>query len=287
MYRRGESWCCGNESHHVDDAISTSPALLPNDGSIRRVLTWMLFCALVGSGCGRGGYEERMKQRLAVLATGSSFYVLLHPDVTAIYDTGVALRLPKVFDSEARGWTEGDVDDSGLTVGAARLHPPAMKLPGFQFCYEKLLANAEGRRRPIYAYFAVIDAEERKRTDLMAQLQEAAAAAFPGQEAAWQEVPIARPSGETETWSKISVDGPQQFDCSAEREEIVEEAGRLDLYLLSTVEQHVLIGWRGPADIAERIGLFEAAQTAIGTLEIGGPAPTPPDSAEQESSDTA
>ncbi len=224
-----------NERSSVDDS--------------RRAFGWLgvLVCLSV-SGCFSSEYGRRMEQTIGKLATQGERVSAVFADPSGLFDaggaeTGISLRMPVFVDAKAKS----------LTAGTANAQPPFFNLPGFAYSYE---IPFDGE--PAYLYVAAVKAEGKPLDELVQEVQTGIAKKFSG--AAWQDVTLETLSGASITLKRLSVTGPQQFGSE-------KGDGQFDLYLVSSANYHVLIGWRASAAVASAQGFFEKVAIAMGTVQ--------------------
>jgi len=226
-------------------------------------------------GCGVSAYESRMQDRLAELQRLSKFIDLLNDGPIAVAETGVSLKLPRIFDENSNALVVGAKNESELTIDPKRVQPPFVDLPGFQFSYERFAQDDTGVWMPVFCYLAVEDTANITAGELKSSIRKGIKDELKT-DADWEEIQIDSPSGQTADWSRVSVTAPQKFDCTVHGGEYKDFPGRFDLYLHTTDDRHVLIGFRAPDAVAGTWPLFQAAEAAIGTVTIEPP-PAPAD----------
>ena len=219
------------------------------------------------AGCGTRQYDERMRERLSELRSVSHIYRLLFESDTMIPGTNVSFRLPKLFDESSKSWATGSKNEAGFDIDVQRIQPPFAELPGFRFCYERFYTDSEGKPKVIYCYVAVIDPAESSPEEIMGTIQQDLTAKFPDAPEVWEDVEIATPDESTRSCKRTSVQGPQRFDLTPVGGPFDEFDGRLDLYLVSTDQQHILVGWRGTVEDVERTPLFQAGEASAGSIK--------------------
>jgi hypothetical protein len=231
-------------------------------------------CALVAfAGCDLGGtYGKRYEESLVSVGKRAAVAAMLHGSPTSVPDaagkpSGVQLRLPSVFDIEST---------KSLPASEARAQPPFLKIPGFNYAYERMLDHpddaskpeSERRYAPSYCYLGAVPKTEQKADAIMADLLKQAQAAFPG--VAWADEQVSSPEGAAVTVKVLSMSGQQDFDGAQIQKPVEKLDGRMDLYLYESETHVALIGFRAPTAQAGKYQYFEAAKTAIGTIQAGG-----------------
>jgi hypothetical protein len=201
---------------------------------------------LVVAGCFTGEYNRRMTATLQQLQVQSEKAGAVFPSPSAMLDasgaqTGIRLRLPIFVDATAKPMQAGDPN----------AQPPFCQLPGFAYSYEMPLAT------PAYFYVAAVSGASKSRDELMQEVEASIAKTFSG--AAWQDVSVERFEGGTITLSRIRAVGPQKFGTGS-------ADGQFDLYLASSQNHHVLIGWRASSDTQ---GFFDKVAISMGTIQGG------------------
>jgi hypothetical protein len=186
----------------------------------------------------------------------------LHDRATPILDRVASLRLPKLFDE-----TTTPLPQPGQSVDPSRLQPPFVQLPDFRFCYEKFVEGEPRQWVPMYCYFAIVDADKGPLPTLLADLQKQVKAKFP-RVGSWQDIELDTPTGGKIAWKKLSITGPQVFDSTPQNGPREDLDGRFELYVHSTPQHHVLVGWRAPQVALAENPLFDVVPLSLGTLEI-------------------
>jgi hypothetical protein len=239
-------------------------------------------CAILtlaaGGGCGSGAYENRLQARLVPLRKAEAFYLHLYPAPTPIYGEQVLLRYPNFIDAketdDAQYWRVGKPNRLGIASRREELEPPMMALPGFQFNFEKYVPNDKNRMMPVYLYVGIVEIQDGVPTaqEIMDEIMRHVEARFvraAGEDPpAWVDASIPTPEDGTNAFKLLQLKGMQRFDLTPFEDNLLDLAGRFDLYLHSTADYHVLIGWRAPDEVAPRLQFFEKARTAMGTLRV-------------------
>jgi hypothetical protein len=232
----------------------------------RRVLpAWVLaWLPLAVAGCGQAEYDQRLSAKVSLLQQGTAFIEKLHDQATGVAPN-VSLRLPRLFNENSQALNERSQDESRKPMPTARIQPPFAPLPGFRLCYERFYPSGE-TNLPVYCYLAAVEAEGQDPQALRGQLQQALRAQF--RTAAWQEVSLKTPSGEPLACHKISASGKQSF---FNQRGLAEEGvdARYELYMHSTPQYHVLVGWRAPQSLISETDLFAVGELSVGTLPPG------------------
>ncbi len=230
-----------------------------------RVLAWTLLLATL-SACGTAEYEQRMEKTAQeigqVVERRREFDEALHGS-SAIGDTAVEIRVPNVFQASYQEGSSHPIDGQ---IDPRRFQPPFLSLPGHQLTYEAEANNAEEVPRPYYYYLAVTDGDPAQlRSGLLAELKKT----FPDTPAGWENFEAQTPEGDTVSWKRIQVAGPQQFPGFA-RGRFVQEDGIFALYHFAEGEQNVLVGWRIPQAVASKVDMERLARLTAGSVRISG-----------------
>jgi len=240
-----------------------------------RLAAFLLSSALTLAGCGVGRYDERMAEsREALLATTPARRLLL-TQPTHVDETGWSFQAPKLFGSDrARLLAPEEKSPQGFSYGPRQLMPPGIRLPGFRFCYEAEIS--EGRwRAPLYCYVAA-PGEVDQPEDLLDQMKERWPEAFKEQN------PPQWAPGAIDGSQTISVRATMQFDDP--NGGTYDKDGRLDWYWFEkeSAETKLLVGFRGPVEVAEPLELFAAGKLAMETVTWEKPPETKEDRPEDE-----
>ncbi len=225
-------------------------------------------CGLLLSGCGTGAYDELMTQRLAELNRMGPF-VALHGAQT-LEGTRVKIRVPQVFKASYTELSSHPQD--GPKIFAQRVQPPFMRLPGFRLCFEASELDAQNFRLPCYCYLAAIPVKPG--LTLAAPIAAKLKQEFPAANAAWEPAAVRSPAGTEVAWQKIRVEGEQLFNVkrpSQPQPEFMKFPGIFELWMYESVDYIVLIGWRVPASLEEKVHLLDLAPITAGTIVIDPP----------------
>ena len=142
-----------------------------------------------------------------------------------------------------------------------------MNIPGFQYCYENY-ADLGGRNEthPVYCYIASVPVEDLKQAALLGRIRSDVRKKFPG--ADWQNVELDTPDGGKVSLKKLSAKGSQAFEMNSEGGEVRNASGQFDIYVHSSPDVHVIIGFRASDQAASKLNVFETAEFALGTLTV-------------------
>lgn len=205
--------------------------------------------AVAMSGCFSGEYTRRMKETMENLERETQRGQAVFGQASEVVDaagtsTGISLRLPVFVDDTAKP----------LEAGAPHAQPPFVDLPGFAYSYEIPFDET-----PAYVYMAAVKAGDVESADELArEVQTEVGQMFSG--AAWEEVTLESFSGGTRQFKRLRVIGPQEFGTT-------KTEGQCDLYLVSSSNYHVLIGWRAALETDQAHRFFEKVRIAMGTVE--------------------
>lgn len=233
-------------------------------GCLAGTLVGILFTV---SGCGTGEYDRRMRASIQEVGSKAKFQNLLYPNPISIVP-GASFRLPALFDNTAKSWAEGNPTETGLAVHPDRLQPPFIKLPGFRYCYEVFPKSGGQEDNVMYCYVAASNTTSQGQEDLIASIQSDLKKKFPDAPEEWETVDLDTPEGATIAVRRTTVSGMQRFDLTPMGGPMKDFDGRMDLYLISTNDNHILIGWRGMSEFVAAAKLFESAEAAMGSTQI-------------------
>ena len=240
-------------------------------------LCWTL---LLGTlvGCGAGSYEQSLKRR-AALAREDAPYQALYAAGTDIPGTNRTVRLPQIFKNAYQENSPHPLDKGG--IDPARWQPPFLQIPGLRVCYEALGKDSKNMEAPFYCYLAAVSVQPAERvgfqTDLVDKLKEN----FPGAE--WTPIDVQSREGTPLAWKKIVVKGEQQFLVpSGDKSTPTNMPGTFELWLHEGEAGDVLIGWRWPDELGEKVEvehvkLVDFPQLTATTLGTKPEAPAAPD----------
>jgi hypothetical protein len=260
-----------------------------------------LLLGLALMGCGISPYEEKMQASLQHYRSETPFKDML-AQPAALANGLLSVRLPKMFAQENTYALDEKTPDPrrpDTPLDANRVQPDFLTLPGHLRTYEhfgQIEDPADAMLGPVYVYIAMIAQRERTADQLMQQLrgtlvqrfgelppdEEAdtttAARGRPAQHAQlvkgvgpWQPHTTADLEGGTVTWQKITAQGPQTIQYYDKENNIKKMIlpGRYILYLRSTEDYHIMIGWRALWQIDEKVQMEKLADTCVGTVRVG------------------
>jgi hypothetical protein len=97
---------------------------------------------------------------------------------------------------------------------------------------------------------------------------------FPGAAAAWEPAVVQSPAGAEVAWQKIRVEGEQFFDVQRQgkpQPEFMKFPGIFELWMYESADYIVLVGWRVPASLEDKVHLLDLAPFTAGTIVIDPP----------------
>ena len=247
---------------------------------LKRDFNLILFVAILSAitftGCGRSEFDRRLNEQAEEWNNKSPYTVLYAP--MEIPDSPFKIRIPKLF-KELYGPNSAHPDDfkndsnEGQLIAGMRFHPSMLPLPGNKICAESYYATKSGDDYPYYCYLAAGPLKDpkvwaAKRGEIAASLKKSGFKVTD-----WKEVddaPLAIRPGEKSKWKKLTAVGDQHFFMRRGGERTpVTEAGTLELYANQTETYFILVGSRIAEDIADKVKLSDAVQTAVNTVEVG------------------
>lgn len=240
------------------------------------------------AGCGTSAYEDRHSATLKYLQLETPFRPLWDKPVEDFPSPSLSLRIPKIFRTgEANSLNPmtmltPDPRRPNDVVDPYRVQPPFLKLPGHQRTYEGF-TQVRGTQsldmvtKPYYLYVALNTSNAKDKKPLSAQemekqIRDKLVKQFGKKDVtAWETVePLPpTPDGGTMTWRRIKATGEQYwvtYEDKVGRYKIY--PGVYVLYLYSTPDYHVLLGWRCSSEVAEAIGLDRIAPICAGTVKV-------------------
>lgn len=258
----------------------------------------LTLAAVLLAGCGSSAYEAKFQATLTAQRHEAPFGELFKAYV-AFPDTNLKLRLPKLFSADsgqcyALDKYTSDPEKLSRPLDAYRLQPDFLHLPGHVRTYERFVPSAINprlsRQLPCYLYVAVTDtsagSDENLRLDLRTKLVEEFGELDEDQPAEdqdrpgvklekkgtgfWEVIEVPTPDGSTLQARKIVAYGDQTFQYYVQRDQLKDlyRPGVYMLYVYTTGQQHVLLGWRAPPDVVESIKMEELAEAVLGTIDL-------------------
>jgi hypothetical protein len=199
------------------------------------------------SGCGTAEYRRLMADRGDKLRTGAAFRTLFGP--SQIAGTPLKIRVPMVF---GKSYIENSAHpQDGPKINPERVQPPFLPLPGFKLCYEGTGQDPQMGKVPFYCYLAAIESRPGEADKLAADLQAKLKEKFKETPDAWELCDAPAPDGKSLQWKKIRVVAEQPFLVRGAENKIVSKnlPGIFELWMYSTQDYTVLVGWRTPSSI--------------------------------------
>ncbi|MCG8586435.1 MAG: hypothetical protein MI757_17135 [Pirellulales bacterium] len=235
------------------------------------------FAAMFVSGCGTGQYDQTYRKRVEELWRLEPF-LALHEDPNEIplsdkQDDAVTaqLRLPKIFDNNAKRYDPGDVGDE--PVDPERMLPPFASekdLPDFRYSYERFIGKPGQQQLPIYLY---LSATQRRGSPFQQRVSSALRKAYKYKSSdlsdQWENIECVSPDKSKIEWRRlrIPIEG-QSFATKMREEETKEELdGLLEVYTHSDGDRHVMFMLRMPKKLESEIDLSQVAEAVGGTLQ--------------------
>lgn len=218
-------------------------------------------------GCGKSEYEAAMQAKMNQLAFASKFLEHLHQQPTEVIERVASLQLPTFIDETVKTYQPGAKDRRGDAVSPGRIQPPFMNLPGFKYCYE-MYVDLGGRNNthPVYCYIASVPVKAQKQATLLGRMKANARRAFPS--ADWQTINLDTPDGSQLAFKKLSARGSQEFTMNPDGGDVRKVPGQFDLYVHSSPDVHVIVGFRASDEAGSNASVFESASLALGTLTV-------------------
>jgi len=217
-------------------------------------------------GCGQGEYEAAMKNSVKDIAFDSNFLEGLSLDPAEIISDVAELRLPLLIDDYATSLTKTSKDNAGDRIDPRRVQPPGITIPGFRYSYEKFEElGGRNSEQPLYVYFGSVPGSDpiKKVTGSMLS-----GARKISRNVNWTEAELDTPERGKLKFQKLSVPGVQDFEFNPKGGQIEKKKGLLEIYVHSTKEHHIIIGFRAPDAVAEKTKLFDLVPFSLGTLTV-------------------
>ena len=229
------------------------------------------FFSIILSGCGQADYEASMKSQYQALERGSGFLEALFKDPNDVLGGAASLQLPTYINEEAKVLRVGQRTRNGSLMSAARIQPPGMDIPGFDFTYE-LFLKMEGvaNMQPMYWHFGSAPADTKLKT-IENKLRAGAAKAVPKSKPGFVDASVSTPDGGTLRYRKMTVRGTQSFSADPDTNDDFEnKPGELRVYIHTAGDRHVIIAMRGTDEVIQQLDAMNKAEFALGTLSVSG-----------------
>jgi len=221
-----------------------------------------LACGGVG-GCSSSAYDAAYTKRVAERRVAGEF-AALRLTATAVADGRVALRLPIVLANQLDG-----------SETPARSVPPFLReFPGFVGAYEAQVDTADGRV-PIVLTVGVVPAADRPKEKVAETILGQVRGDEEFGKAAWRKgQSLDDESAALGTWDVLQLEGQQPFQVT-KADVTVEKRlpGTTAIWLSAESGQKacVILAWRVPDDVREKLPLPEMAKLTARTVRLIGP----------------
>jgi hypothetical protein len=130
--------------------------------------------------------------------------------------------------------------------------------------------GGKNNTHPLYTYFGSVPGSQSQKQVLNSILKGARSIS---RNATWTDASLDTPDRQKITFKKLAVTGVQDFEMDARGGEIDKKPGKLEVYVHSTKEFHVIVGFRGTDEAADKMKMFDAAPVSLGTLTVESPEP--------------
>jgi hypothetical protein len=215
-------------------------------------------------GCGAQEYERRINAGVN-RAKGESKFNVLYATPQDIVGTPVAIRVPTLFTSPA--FVENAAVD-GKRIDPRRIKPDVVAtIPGFKLTYEAFTDDG----LPYYLYVGVVNADNVATADPLGGLQVDLNDRFhPNPPVSPADTPCEAPDGRSLPWKSIRVTGDQEFLVRDKtgREQPKTLPGIVDVYSYRTPNCAVVLVWRMPTAVGEKVNVSELAKLVAGCVAI-------------------
>jgi len=230
------------------------------------------------TGCGTGGYYERMQDSLETLPlrVGAS---RLHQQPVVDGVTGISLRLPRWFGSKSISWSDQAMTFAGEAPPPQLLHPPLESLSNFRFNYRTVVES--GQQRAVATCFVAYGKMSRSVSDnarlgLLGQLR----SSLQLPKLAWEETSIqplpedeAARLPEPQSWHRLELAAEMDFAQELQGGRVAKMPGLLRIYARHADGRHILIGWHFPAAAAAEESFDQTLRACVASLEFAEPDP--------------
>jgi hypothetical protein len=223
------------------------------------LLLFLFFQVLVFavvSGCGTGEYERRLEARRTDKAKIEAKLRTLYLPLE-VAGTPVSVRLPKTIFLDPP-LVEGALV-GGKPVDLRRVKPGKLvTIPGLKLTYEGFV-DSEGVKLPYYCYVGVIDAQGGQVVEEAAlKIHKELAAQRPQDTSmTWQDLRVETLDGSEGDWKKMRAESNQEFFTpdKAGQGQFKSMPGVLEVYLRVEAKSGIVIAWRMPASIENKVNL--------------------------------
>jgi len=220
---------------------------------------------LLMSGCDLGTYGGRYGERLGELQERSTRAAHLHASYQRLdgpggESLGAQIRMPKLFDGQSSRLRPSDAATKPDQAG-----PPGMPIP-LAYTFERYI-EADGEKLPIYCYVGAIPVAESDGAALEAKIDELIARVI-SDGPKWADVSYPALEGEPVVFRSLKVSAAQPFVVVDPQGVGGSRSleGQLFFHLKTVGANHVLIGFRYPSQLADRIEFPQAMEAALGTF---------------------
>ncbi len=229
-------------------------------------LSLTLLFLLIIQGCGTGEYERRLDEGLTQAKANSKFNGLYGPQ--PLPDTAVSVRIPKMFKDPPL--VEG-AQVNGKPVDVRRIKPGLFPFPFLKYTYETYVDDAGGVKLPCYCYVGAANAAggrvRNPKSDIDVSFQKKAEFESLTN---WMDFQGETPEGRGNAWKKIRIECQQDFRTldKAGQEKNAQLPGIMEIYLHEEAENYVIIVWRMPKSIEQKVELAKWAPIVAGCVTV-------------------
>ena len=228
-------------------------------------MRWIVMAVACGAicGCSSSAYDAAYMKRVAEHRVAGEF-AALRTTATAVADGRAALRLPTVLANQLDG-----------SETPARSVPPFLRdFPGFAGAYEAQVNAADGRF-PIVLTVGVVPTAERPKEKVAEVILGQVRADEEFVKAAWRKgQSLGDESAALGKWDVLELEGPQPFQVT-KADVTVEKRlpGTTAIWLSAEPGQKacVILAWRVPADVREKLPLPAMAKLTARTVRLVEP----------------
>ncbi len=273
---------------------ATSPDTDRNTGLLSAILSLMLLSA---AGCHTEQYEGKYQASLVHLQHETPFQGLWPEPVKDFRRGQLSIRLPKFFlDGEANAFEpppalSADPKRPQDVVDPYRVMPYFLQLPGHLRTYEGFTEvqsrqDAQRIKKPFYLYIGMVGSKQSNDKpltgeDLRKLLRDRLVKYAEHDDTLknvklevgqWEDVePKPKtPDGGEMSWKRIKATGDQAFVFYEDKVATKKlYPGMCELWVYSTPDYHVMLGWRCSQAVADTIALDKAAGPCAGSVKVG------------------